>query len=95
MNNRVLEKIKKCLRLATSDNPAEAAAGLRQAQKLMAMHGLTQSDLELSEVSSHRVKSVACRDIVFHVVGHGLSLIFTEAPAREAVRRELVVMGWR
>lgn len=58
MNNRILEKIKKCLRLAQSDNAAEAAAALRQAQKLMAMHGLSNSDVELADVEKHRAKSV-------------------------------------
>ena len=62
MNNRALEKIKKCLRLAQSDNPNEAAAGLRQAQKLMEKHGLTHSDLQLSEVQSQRVKSGSAKN---------------------------------
>lgn len=58
MNERAMEKIKKCLRLAKSDNPAEAAAALRQAQKLMAKHGYTSSDLALAEVSREGSKSV-------------------------------------
>lgn len=43
---KILEKIKKCFALAKSSNEHEAAAALRQAQKLMAMHGLTESDVE-------------------------------------------------
>lgn len=57
MNDRAMDKIKKCLRLAKSDNPAEAAAALRQAQKLMAKHGYTSSDLALAEVSLQGSKS--------------------------------------
>ncbi|WP_051946637.1 DUF2786 domain-containing protein [Marinobacter sp. MCTG268] len=40
MNEKILEKIKKCLRLAKSSNENEAAAAMRQAQKLMRLHGI-------------------------------------------------------
>lgn len=50
-NSRILEKIQKCMALSESSNAAEAAAGLRQAQKLMAKHNLNASDLELHTVS--------------------------------------------
>lgn len=49
--SRVLTKIEKCLRLASSSNPAEAAAALRQAQKLMAKHGIVHEDLQLHRVN--------------------------------------------
>jgi len=42
---RVLERIEKCLNLAKSNEPHEAAAALRQAQKLMAAHGVTEKDV--------------------------------------------------
>ncbi|NLC21822.1 MAG: DUF2786 domain-containing protein [Halomonadaceae bacterium] len=48
---RVLTKIEKCLRLASSSNPGEAATALRQAQKLMAKHGIVHEDLELHRIS--------------------------------------------
>lgn len=38
-DQRILERIKKCLALSQSSEPHEAAAALRQAQKLMEMHG--------------------------------------------------------
>lgn len=44
---RILEKIKKCLALGKSSNANEAAAALRQAQKLMAKHGITEEELEI------------------------------------------------
>lgn len=47
---RILDRIRKCLRLAASDNPNEAAAALRQAQALMREHGFTADDVALSEV---------------------------------------------
>lgn len=59
MDRRALDKIKKCLRLAKSDNANEAAAALRHAQKLMAKHGLNDVDVQLAEVTRHRAKSDA------------------------------------
>ena len=49
--DEALEKVKKCLALAASPEPHEAAAALRQAQKLMAQFGLTEIDVSLSDVS--------------------------------------------
>ena len=49
--NKVLKKIKKCLALAKSCNPNEAAAAMRQAKKLMEMHSVTETELELSRVT--------------------------------------------
>lgn len=49
-DNRILEKIKKCLALAQSSNPHEAAAALRQAQAMMEKHGIEHADVELSEI---------------------------------------------
>lgn len=49
--DEALEKVKKCLALASSPEPHEAAAALRQAQKLMAQFGLTETDVTLSDVS--------------------------------------------
>jgi len=49
-HNKALEKIKKLLRLASSDNPHEAAAAMRQARALMEKYRLEESDIQLSEV---------------------------------------------
>jgi hypothetical protein len=48
---QALSKIKKCLALAKSSNPHEAAAAMRQAQKLQAEHELTETDIELAEIN--------------------------------------------
>ena len=48
--DQALSKIKKCLALAQSGNAHEAAAGMRQAQKLMAEHELGELDVTLSQV---------------------------------------------
>lgn len=57
--NTVIAKIKKCLALAQSSNPHEAAVAMKQAQKLMAAHGLDVKDVQLSDVGekSHRATS--------------------------------------
>lgn len=43
--SKALDKIKKCLALSKSSNPHEAAAALRQAQKLMHAHDITEREL--------------------------------------------------
>lgn len=48
--DQALSKIKKCLALAKSSNPHEAAAAMRQAQKLMAEHSLSETDVSLADV---------------------------------------------
>lgn len=50
-NEDILRKIKKCLRLAESSNEHEAAAAIRQAQALMAKHGLNQDDVSISDIT--------------------------------------------
>lgn len=42
---KLLSKIEKCLRLSKSSEPHEAAAALRQAQKMMEAHGVTEVEL--------------------------------------------------
>lgn len=54
---RALRKLIACLRLAKSSEPAEAAAALRQAQKLMAEYGLDEQDAAAAEVSEKREKT--------------------------------------
>jgi Protein of unknown function (DUF2786) len=48
---QALSKIKKCLALAKSTNPHEAAAAMRQAQKLQAEHDLTETDIAVAEIN--------------------------------------------
>lgn len=50
MKSKILEKIKKLLRLATSSNPNEAALALSRAQKLMQEHGIESGDPALAGV---------------------------------------------
>lgn len=54
-NERIIEKIKKCLALSRSANEHEAAAALRQAQALMRQHRIEMSDVEMSEISESTV----------------------------------------
>ena len=56
-NDKILDKIKKCLALSKSSEPHEAAAALRQAQKLMSAHGVSETSVKLSEVCEQDVKS--------------------------------------
>ncbi|ODR86727.1 DUF2786 domain-containing protein [Shewanella xiamenensis] len=49
-NEKVLERLKKLLALAKSNNPHEAALALQRAQKLMLENNISQNDLALSDV---------------------------------------------
>lgn len=55
--DEALQKIKKCLALAASHEPHEAAAAMRQAQKLMAEFGLTAEDVSLADVEEKGSKA--------------------------------------
>lgn len=48
---RILEKIKKCLALAKSTNPHEAAQALKQAYALMKKHNVDESIADISEIT--------------------------------------------
>lgn len=54
-----LAKIKKCLALSKSAEPHEAAAALRQAQKLMQQFDLGEQDVSLSDVREARVSAAS------------------------------------
>jgi len=61
---KALDKIRKCLRLARSSNPHEAAAALRQAQALMREYGVDDAELLASEAREARARSRAARNPV-------------------------------
>ncbi|VXD04032.1 DUF2786 domain-containing protein [Pseudomonas sp. 9Ag] len=49
-HKKALEKIKKCLRLAASSNPHEAAAAMRQARALMEKYQVGEADVLMADV---------------------------------------------
>ena len=53
--SKVLSKIEKCMNLSKSSEPHEAAAALRQAQKLMEAHGISQDDIDQVGYSAEKV----------------------------------------
>lgn len=57
--DKILDKIKKCLALSKSSNEHEAAAALRQAVKLMEMHGITDLDVLAAEATEAAAKAGA------------------------------------
>lgn len=67
MDRKILDKIKKCLALAKSSNANEAAAAMRQAQKLMSIHGVTADDVAVSDVEGHVAKAGAGRTPPTHI----------------------------
>lgn len=57
INPKILAKIKKCLALASSDNPNEAATALRQAHALMAANGVTAEEITMADIGEAEAKS--------------------------------------
>jgi len=66
---KLISRLKKCLALSASPEPHEAAAALRQAQKLMRELDLTEADLLGLELADALVKTRegfgACRTMNF------------------------------
>ncbi|MCS6113049.1 DUF2786 domain-containing protein [Shewanella baltica] len=58
MNSKILDKIKKLLRLATSSNQHEAALALSRAQKLMQEHGIESDDPALAGVKDATISAL-------------------------------------
>lgn len=65
--DEALKKIKKCLALSRSANEHEAAAAMRQAQKLMAEFNLAEQDVSLADVREVRVKARSSAGNVWEV----------------------------
>lgn len=87
---RALEKVRKCLALAESDNPGESAAALRQARKLMDKYGITDTQLQLSEVKSVQAgKAPAAKDRAGRLVAI-ISGAFSCHPLRNRVDGNVV-----
>ena len=61
MNDRkkILDKIRKAMALSKSANEHEAAAALRQAHKLMELHGITNADIDAAEITDSLVRAGA------------------------------------
>lgn len=56
-----IDKIRKCLALSASAEPHEAAAALRQAQKLMEQHQVDHTELLAAGVTEHWARSCATK----------------------------------
>lgn len=82
-----LRKVLRCLRLAASSNPHEAAAALRQARALMDEHGLTEADAYASEIHEAEAPT-RCRGAV-----PPQSLMFLIGVVSDGFRCDVVI--WR
>jgi hypothetical protein len=56
MDSSVILKIKKLLALAGSPNPNEAAAAMQKAKELMSSYGISDGDIQLSDVNEFEIK---------------------------------------
>jgi hypothetical protein len=87
MDNRddILEKVRKCMALAKSGSEHEAAAALRQAQKLMELHKISEAEMLAVGVRESRAKAGAVSrpaswesELAAHVAAaFGCKLIFS------------------
>lgn len=102
--DKALDKIRKCLALAKSSNPHEAATAMRQAQALMREHGVSDLDLSLADVSEARASArspvlTAWESRLATLVGeafgcdHFTSVSHVLAHRRVCKRREWIFVG--
>lgn len=59
--DKIIDKVKKCMALAQSSSEHEAAAALRQAQKLMQAHGITDLDIEHADIQEEGTRAGAAQ----------------------------------
>lgn len=91
--DQALSKIKKCLALAKSDNAHEAAAAMRQAQKLQAEHELTETDIELAGVNQTACSARTKSQPVWETI---LANIIADNFGVEVIWRSTwISIGWR
>lgn len=57
LDSKILAKIKKCLALATSDNPNESATAMRQAHALMNKHGVSAEAVTMADIGEAEIPS--------------------------------------
>lgn len=77
--DKILRRIRKCLALSRSPEPHEAAAALRQAQKLMETYGVTERDVSLAKVREARTpagRTTRCPPAWLSRLGHAVSAAF-------------------
>lgn len=76
--DNVMRKIRKCLALSASSNEHEAAAALRQAQKLMEAYGVTEAGLAGDEVGTADAESQRCTQpaVWEHRLAHMVASVF-------------------
>ena len=64
--DEAIAKIKKCLALGRSAQPHEAGAAMRQAQKLMQAHSITDLDIEHSDIKEEGNRAARRVVMAFH-----------------------------
>jgi hypothetical protein len=78
IDETILRRVQKCLALSQSPEPHEAAAAMRQAQKLMEMHNISVADIDKTKIGEAEVKSAVS---VSKVKDWELALVHTVASA--------------
>lgn len=95
MDDKILKKIKKCLRLAASSNAHEASNALRAAQRMMKQYGVCAADVEISDVNKSESMAFKAKTMTTWqgLLIHTINRVFgTEATLK---RYRLTSGGWR
>lgn len=89
---KILDKIKKCMALGSSPNEHEAAAAMRQAQKLMERHGITEAEIGAIGYAVEKVMTaIQATKTIPVTVGCIASLIARAFGVRPVITRTLRV----
>lgn len=82
MNNKHLDKIKKCLELSKSTNPCESANALNAAKKLMIKYGVSQQDMQFIDLGETISKSQVQKKPTLYVTRliNGIAKAFNVIP---------------
>lgn len=66
---RIIEKIKRCLALSKSSNENEAAMALRQAHAMMAKYQISMNDINLSDVTNAQSdETIPAKPMVYQII---------------------------
>lgn len=90
--DQALAKIKKCLALAASANPNEAASAMRQAQKMMSEHSINASDPKLAGICETTANGVMASTPLWEQ--HLLSLVTKSFGCDAIIGSKVKIGSW-
>lgn len=93
---KILAKIKKCLALASSSNPNEAATALRQAHALMEKHCVSAHEVTMADIGETSIPSkTMARDKPAHWETRLAALVGKAFGCQLIIKRAVMAKGYR